>query len=1237
MIRRKLSLAAVCGIAAALCVRLLALGSGGGSVSLVAIDAPYGQNFDTLSSTTTSAVLPDGWYLSESGTSSANDGKYSIGSGSGNAGDVYSFGSASGNSDRAFGTLLSGTLTPTIGAAFTNNTASAITALTISYTGEQWRLGTANRGPDRLDFQIGVTATSLDDPPAAWVDVNDLDFNSPITTGTVGAVNGNLPSNRVAVGATISGLNIPIGAAFWIRWTDFNASGADDGLAIDDFTITPHAAPVDVGRSGTGTATPAAATPGDPILLTVAVTRGTPPQPIASVTVDLAAIGGSPQPLFDDGTNGDAVANDLIYSLATNVAFGTSVGGKSLPFTITDAAARTGTGAIALNVQPPPVLTAIHDIQGAGDVSPFVNTVVTTEGIVTARRFNNGFFLQAPDAEVDADSRTSEGIFVFTSSAPPAAAAVGNRVRISGMVQEFAPASDPTSPTETEITSPTVTLLSTGNALPAAITLTATNTDPAGPIDQLEPFEGMRVHVDSLVVVAPTQGTINEAAATSSTNGVYFGVIAGVARPFREPGIEVPDPLPPGSPCCIPRFDANPERIRVDSNGQAAFGPNDTTEVMSGAMVAGITGVLDYGSRAYTILPDAGTQGVVSGLHGFTPVSVPGAHRFTIATANLERFFDTINDPNTSDVALTPAAFANRLKKASLQIRNVMQRPDIIGVEEVENLDVLMAIASQLNADSAGDVQYAAHLFEGNDPGGIDDGILVNTLRVAVRDVRQEGKDTTYINPLNGQPELLNDRPPTVLRATIVTPDDAPLDITVIANHLRSLNGVDDPTDGPRVRRKRLSQAEFLGRLIEGLQLSSGGEPIVAVGDFNAFEFSDGYVDVIGTIKGAPAAADQVVLSSTDVPNAGAPLVDLIERDTSIRRYSYSFDGNAQSLDHVVATQAAADIFAGIEWGHSNADFPETFRADSTRPERLSDHDPVVATFILPAKTTTMISASPNPAPFGQDVTFTATISSTDLTVTSGFVQFSDGAGYSASAAVSNGSATVVIPASAFGVGAHTMTAAYTDARRFAASSGSVSFSVIDVTAPVISNLINLVVEANGPSGSVVTFAPTAVDDVDGSVAVVCSPPSGTTFAIGSTTVGCTAQDRAGNIARGRFTVTVRDTTPPSTPALTVAPAVLWPPNHKLVPVTVGATATDAVSAASCALVSIDSNEPENGLGDGDTTGDIVRTGALSANLRAERSGQGAGRVYTLTVACTDAAGNRSAPAAIEVVVPVLR
>jgi uncharacterized protein len=149
-----------------------------------------------------------------------------------------------------------------------------------------------------------------------------------------------------------------------------------------------------------------------------------------------------------------------------------------------------------------------------------------------------------------------------------------------------------------------VTLLSTGNQLPAPVTLTAADTNPKGTIEQLERFEGMRVHVDSLTATAPTQGNVTEPSATSTSNGTFYGVITGIARPFREPGIETPDPAPAGSPCCILRFDANPERLRVDSDAQPGA---ITLDVTTGATVTNITGPLDYGFRTYTILPDAAT------------------------------------------------------------------------------------------------------------------------------------------------------------------------------------------------------------------------------------------------------------------------------------------------------------------------------------------------------------------------------------------------------------------------------------------------------------------------------------------------------------------------------------------------------------------------------------------------------------------------------------------------------
>ncbi|GAA0649647.1 hypothetical protein GCM10009424_27910 [Sphingomonas ursincola] len=204
--------------------------------SLTTLGTALNQNFDTLANSGTSSALPSGWFISESGTSATVNGQYAAGNGSGNAGDTYSFGAA-GSTDRALGSLRSGTNAPTIGAQFTNDTGAVISSLQFAYTGEQWRLGTAGRA-DRLDFQISFDATSL--TTGTWIDVNALDFSSPVTAGALGALDGNAAANRTAVSATYDILaGIPAGATFWIRWVDSDATGADDGLGIDDFSITP--------------------------------------------------------------------------------------------------------------------------------------------------------------------------------------------------------------------------------------------------------------------------------------------------------------------------------------------------------------------------------------------------------------------------------------------------------------------------------------------------------------------------------------------------------------------------------------------------------------------------------------------------------------------------------------------------------------------------------------------------------------------------------------------------------------------------------------------------------------------------------------------------------------------------------------------------------------------------------------------------------------------------------------
>jgi hypothetical protein len=204
-------------------------------ISITDLNQSYTENFNILASSGTTndvSTLPAGWTFLETGTN-ANI-TYAAGTGSSNTGNTYSFGLDA--ADRSLGGLLSGSLTPYVGASFINNTGATINTLNITYTGEQWRLGTAGRA-DRLDFQYSFDATSL--TSGTWSEADALDFNSPTIAGTVGALNGNESANRTVVSAALSGLTLEPGAVIYIRWFDFNAFGADDGLSIDDLISLP--------------------------------------------------------------------------------------------------------------------------------------------------------------------------------------------------------------------------------------------------------------------------------------------------------------------------------------------------------------------------------------------------------------------------------------------------------------------------------------------------------------------------------------------------------------------------------------------------------------------------------------------------------------------------------------------------------------------------------------------------------------------------------------------------------------------------------------------------------------------------------------------------------------------------------------------------------------------------------------------------------------------------------------
>jgi hypothetical protein len=187
---------------------------------------------------------------------------------------------------------------------------------------------------------------------------------------------------------------------------------------------------------------------------------------------------------------------------------------------------------------------------------------------------------------------------------------------------------------------------------------------------------------------------------------------------------------------------------------------------------------------------------------------------------------------------------------------------------------------------------------------------------------------------------------------------------------------------------------------------------------------------------------------------------------------------------------------------------------------------------------------------------------------------------------------------------------------------GTFNVTVRDTTPPVLALPLEVTAEATSAAGADVTYAVSATDLVDGSVAVQCTPVSGSTFALGTTTVNCSSSDTRGNTATDSFDVLVQDTTPPQVISVTATPGVLWPPNHQMVDVTVSVIAVDLVDPDPVShILSVISNQPVDGTGDGDTAPDWIITGPLTVKLRSERA-QGKDRTYKILIETIDDAGN---------------
>lgn len=216
--------------------------------------APYIQTFDTLLQTGRTAFQQSspsttvdttnqlvGWYAYRSGSSTqitANDGSMTTGG-------LYSYGST-GSSDRALGSI--GATSTAIGdfvwaVRIRNNTGLDITGFTIKYTGEQWRYSAATQ--QTVQFSYGIFAsgnapsqsTLLNTAAAGFTAADGMRFSNPVTSGSFGALDGNMDANRTILTQPVHA-TIPVGQDLWVRWNDINHAGNDHGFATDDISFT---------------------------------------------------------------------------------------------------------------------------------------------------------------------------------------------------------------------------------------------------------------------------------------------------------------------------------------------------------------------------------------------------------------------------------------------------------------------------------------------------------------------------------------------------------------------------------------------------------------------------------------------------------------------------------------------------------------------------------------------------------------------------------------------------------------------------------------------------------------------------------------------------------------------------------------------------------------------------------------------------------------------------------------
>ena len=589
----------------------------------------------------------------------------------------------------------------------------------------------------------------------------------------------------------------------------------------------------------------------------------------------------------------------------------------------------------------PPVAAAIYTIQGSGATSTLVGQIVTTSGVVT-KVLNNGFFIQ--DLTGDGNPATSDGIFVFTSTTPPAAVVAGNLVQVTGSVVEFSSGAGTAATPLTEIGSVTaVSLLGSGYSItPTLVAL------PLAVGDSLERFEGMLVRIDGTLTVQQNYFQARYGQLTIGAGGRHE-TPTNHYRPGTQQAIDLAD------------LQARSRLLLDDSSSLQNLNPTPYAYAngvpRAGDVVSNLVGVLDYGlatsttsgAGLYRLQPTDTPAFAIANPRQVLPPSAGG--NVKLASMNVLNFFTTFTDGTTASgltgqgCTLGSTTSASNCRGADSLAEFVRQRAKIV------------AALAGMNADAVGlmEIQNNGNVAAQNLVDALNAQVGAGTYAVVPAPAQGTGDDAirvamiykpsrlTLVGASVSDPAAINNRPPLAQSFAAANGER----FTLIVNHLKSKSscpstgdadaaGNTDLGDGQGCwNAQRVQQAQRLRTFVAQLQSSSASSDVLLVGDFNAYAQEDPIYDL-----------------------TSSGYIDQSGRFEQLG-YSYVFDGTAGRLDHAITTASlSAKVMGAVHW-HIDADeslaqdynlefkqpacatcAPDPY--DGTLPFRASDHDPVL-------------------------------------------------------------------------------------------------------------------------------------------------------------------------------------------------------------------------------------------------------------------------------------------------------